>query len=568
MPQRRPPVIPEIAKAYQNDPKTQLALAALKAGTSTAPVARGRYGFGDGAARIAQALIGAKLDNSAQDQYGGDEAKLLALRQARGVDGLSGASAPPPVAMPAGPPPGPGAATAPAVATALGAPPPPPAPPQASPGLPTAPMPLPGPGGPPPVDQPPMPPPGSPEALALAQAQGGGPNGRPPFGPQAAKPSSPYAFAPEAVPNAPAPVAKPAAPVAEGPTKSRMLNAAYRVMADANPYESASGQDMYQTGLTDQTKLDEAAAERKQKLADMGYQSDLGVYASGSEQDRSAAIAERAAAEARNAAGLTKVGDRIFEHTENGLKQASTEKIAALERATQVRVAEIKEAGDDRRAAASNATLTPDERTALNTAVGQNKLDITRVNTRNQKAIAQALLANPNINPIQIHAMANLDANASAQSKAMLAQALPEVLGNVRDAGKKLNLNDVQFAGKAQLFAKGQLNDPAFIDYMNKRIDAIQSVAQVMRGTGATDKAVALESEAAPKSMSPRAFEAWYGAQMDQLKPRVQIYERRGLLPAGTVAQMYSGNAAPASGGVVPRKPGESVSDYLKRTGG
>lgn len=553
----RPPVIPEIAKAYAADPKTLLALAAEKAGSSTAPVATGGYGYADGISRILQGALGGYADRKQSDAYGADQDALLALRKQRGVDGLTGAGAAPLAAPPPVVPPSPAAAMAsqpPAeavqAATALGAPAPAPMPPAAPPGVPTAPIP--------------------PAAPITAPAMGGGPQGRRPFGPTpvAVSPApGPFSFTPEAVPAAPAPVARPVAPAAIGPTKSRMLNAAYKIMSDANPYESAGGQDMYTTGLTEQTKLDESATERAQKLSDMGYQTDLSTYASGSEQDRAAAIQERAAAEARNAAGITKVGDRLFEHGENGLKQASAEKIAALERATQVRVAMIKEAGDDRRAAASNAQLTPEERTALNAAVGQGKVDISRVNTRNQKAIASALLANPNLNPIQLHAMANVASNAALNGKAMLAEALPDVLANVRDAGKKLNLSDVAFAGKVQAFAKGQLNDPDFTNYMNKRIDAIMSVSQVMRGTGATDKAVALESEAAPKSMSPRAFDSWYNAQMDQLRPRVRIYEKRGLLPAGTYDQMYSNNATAAPGAYSDPGKEARYQEWLKSHG-
>lgn len=562
MPQRRPPVIPEIAKAYQNDPKTQLALAALKAGTSTAPVARGRYGFGDGAARIAQALIGAKLDNSAQDQYGGDEAKLLALRQARGVDGLNGASAPPPVPMPQGPPPAPGAATAPAVAAALGAPPPPPDPPQASPGIPMAPVPPPGPGGPPPVDQPPMPPPGSPEALALAQAQGGGPNGRPPFGPQAA--SAPSYLAPptqEAVPPAPPPVARPAAPEPVGPTKSRMLNAAYRVMADANPYESASGQDMYQTGLGEQDKLNENAADRAQKLNDMGYQADLKEFGDAHYQDRGAALAGREALIARNAEAISHFKDQQYQygvHKEDEVFKASE---SAKERAKDIQIERMKEASDEKTGGGGANALTSDEQAALNKAAGEGRIDVTRLNSRTAKIQAQIFMANPGFDGMTNHGTANLIANAPAQQKAMMAAALPTVLANVRDAGKKINLSDAQFVGKLQAWGKGQVNDPDFIGYMNNRNDAMMTIANVMRGTGATDKAVQLENDAAPKSMSPRAWDAWYAAQMKSLQPRVQMMENRKLLPPGTASSLGDMTTTPPASG---KKTGNPLVDkYL-----
>ncbi|TXH14466.1 MAG: hypothetical protein E6R03_09210 [Hyphomicrobiaceae bacterium] len=50
--------IPEIAKAYENDPRTQMAMAALAQGGNTAPVAQGKYAVADGIARMIQGLAG------------------------------------------------------------------------------------------------------------------------------------------------------------------------------------------------------------------------------------------------------------------------------------------------------------------------------------------------------------------------------------------------------------------------------------------------------------------------------------------------------------------------------
>jgi hypothetical protein len=101
-----------------------------------------------------------------------------------------------------------------------------------------------------------------------------------------------------------------------------MLEAAYRIMADANPYESAGGQDMYVSGLADQTKMDESAAERRQRLTDMGYSSDLGQYADSQSQARGAAYSERSAAQNRNFQASQSYEDRNFRHTEGGLERA------------------------------------------------------------------------------------------------------------------------------------------------------------------------------------------------------------------------------------------------------
>ena len=44
--------------------------------------------------------------------------------------------------------------------------------------------------------------------------------------------------------------------------KSRVLEAARRMMADGNRYESERAMEMYERGLSEQTMLDERAAER------------------------------------------------------------------------------------------------------------------------------------------------------------------------------------------------------------------------------------------------------------------------------------------------------------------
>jgi hypothetical protein len=50
-----PTFIPEITQAYQNDPRTLLMNRLAQQGSSTAPVAAGKYGWADG---IARALTG------------------------------------------------------------------------------------------------------------------------------------------------------------------------------------------------------------------------------------------------------------------------------------------------------------------------------------------------------------------------------------------------------------------------------------------------------------------------------------------------------------------------------
>lgn len=75
-----PPVIPEIAKAYENDPRTKLALQMMQNGSSTAPVAGGDWAWADGIARVLQGAAGGFFNRRQMRQYGNDEQDLLKQR--------------------------------------------------------------------------------------------------------------------------------------------------------------------------------------------------------------------------------------------------------------------------------------------------------------------------------------------------------------------------------------------------------------------------------------------------------------------------------------------------------
>jgi hypothetical protein len=519
----KPPVVPEIAKAYENDPRTLLAQAAMKQGQSTAPVALGGYGYADGIARVLQGLAGSYANSKQEDKYTHGDFKgnldslpvgspewvaaqnqrgqdgVLALRQQRGVDGMTG--------LPGQAPPGAqGSVTEQIAQTLQGIP----SAPQAAP--PTAPV------------APPAPP-------VAAPVQGGGPMGRGPFAsgvrspvPNPTPPSAPVL---EAVPNAPPPVPEAVAPAPVGPTRSRMLDAAYRIMSDANPYESAQGQDMYTSGLSDQTKLDESAAERRQRLADMGYQSALSRADSGAAQDRGAAISERAAAQNRNFTSQERVGAQEFTSNESRLTRDNALEVARIHARAELQAAKIRSSG-------GGLELTPEESAALTRAAMTKRLDIAKLTRFQAKNTAIALLeadrSGTPLSAIDLHAYANLSANPTAQTRAMMLKVAPDVVRQMSEAGQKLNFSDLAFAGKAQAWAKGELNDPDFADFRSKQADVVQTLATVMRNTGATDKAVALEKDAAPTSMAPRAFRAWASAQFDQLMPRAAAALKSNLI--------------------------------------
>jgi hypothetical protein len=594
--QRRMVAIPEIMKAYQNDPRTQVAQVALQGGTSTAPTATGKYAYADGIARALQGALGGYMSGKQMDKYGADQADLLALRKARGQDGLTGAPLPGTTptgtgASPPAPPAPPGAA--------LGAPVSPVAgpdmgtAPSAPVGAPTAPRDLiggkgpvmqhgPGPvsgGMPDPASLGVSPPGALPgNGTPIMPGMGGGPQGIGPFPaaspasrvppPPAAATSSrspvssasgsfkgPGALSHVDVPDAPGEYVLPDAPKGKGPTRSKLLDAAYRIMVDANPYESAAGQDMYREGLAEQGKFDEANAEREDAYSRMGYQSKLQAGLG----DRDAAWKAHDSAVERN----YKVDDTnaSFAHdsAENDKNRANQIQLERMRAASALQVAKVRESTS----ASGGTDITPEERAALSKAVAEHRIDLKGITKWQMKVIGQTLVDNPNLNAIELHALATMAANPAQQSKAALLQAMPTVIAQVRDAGKKVNMSDVQFVGKMQAAMKGQLNDPDFVNYMTQRNDAMQTLAQVMSGVGASDMRIRMESDAAPKTMSPRAWDAWYNAQMAALHPRVQIAERKGLVPKGTTEQLYGADTASPG----PAKPGKTgnplVDKYL-----
>ncbi len=210
-------------------------------------------------------------------------------------------------------------------------------------------------------------------------------------------------------------------------------------------------------------------------------------------------------------------------------------------------------------------TLTPEETAALNKAAGENRVDAAKLNSRTAKITAGVLLANPNINLMNNHGIANLLSSGSIQQKLVGLNALPQVLENVRDAGKKLNFSNLAPIGAGQAAVANLTNNPDFRNYMTQRNDAMMSISAVMRLAGMSDKSIELEERAAPPAMSPRAFEAWYEAQINSLTPRIQGMAPYTLAPP---ANMPGGTgtappgAAPAPARVGTYNPATGRVDY------
>lgn len=170
-------------------------------------------------------------------------------------------------------------------------------------------------------------------------------------------------------------------------------------------------------------------------------------------------------------------------------------------------------------------TLTTEQNDALygpNGAITTGKLDPYKVNSRNAVTLANAYIAKPDTDMNKLAQTATMMRNAPVVSRAQTVEMVPELLANMAEAGKKVNFSHYKFIGEAQKFLKGQSNNPDFVNYMTQRNDLLLTLAGVMRGNGATDKAHQAEIEAASPTLDPKAFDAYVQGQMTALKPRLK----------------------------------------------
>lgn len=79
--------IPQIAQAYQNDPRNRIANTLMQSGMNTAPVAQGGWGIADGLARAAQALGGAFMQRNTDRKFADREgAYVKGMQTAAGLE--------------------------------------------------------------------------------------------------------------------------------------------------------------------------------------------------------------------------------------------------------------------------------------------------------------------------------------------------------------------------------------------------------------------------------------------------------------------------------------------------
>lgn len=208
----------------------------------------------------------------------------------------------------------------------------------------------------------------------------------------------------------------------------------------------------------------------------------------------------------------------------------------------------------------SAADLSPEQNAALfgpNGAVATGKLDPNRINSRTATLYANAFMANPNTDFSKISADIALSRNATFRQRAMTAQALPEIMNNVVELGKKVGFSDNRTVGKMQGWVKGEFNDPDMTEYMTMRNDALMTIAAVMRGNGMSDMAHKAETEVANPTMNPAALDAWLRGQMKSLQPRIDLNNQ--IIHHGQPATAPAPASAPAGSG----KP--SIDSFFKK---
>jgi hypothetical protein len=173
-----------------------------------------------------------------------------------------------------------------------------------------------------------------------------------------------------------------------------------------------------------------------------------------------------------------------------------------------------------------SSDLSEEQNNALygpNGAVTQGRLDPYKVNGRSAKIYANAEISTPGTNMNQLAGAAAVNRNAPFMAKQYAIEMLPKMLANVGEAGKKLNFSDNKYFGELQAWYKGASNDPDFRIYMAQRMDTLLTLTGAMRAVGMSDLAQKAEDEAAPKMMSPRAFDAYIQGQYKALEPRLAL---------------------------------------------
>lgn len=271
-PTNQPPLtgigIPQIQKAYENDPRTKLAQIAMQNGSSTAPV----VGVYDGLARVLQGAMGGYANSRQQKKYRAEDEASRGTFNDMLAKVLGGSAGPGTAGGEASPVlPGATGAGVPPVALPVNAPTPPPVPQApAQPVSPAAPMAAPGP----------------------SQPVQGGAGGLPPLGQMMGAGSAPAPAAqapPDGLPPMPS---MPTAPDTGAAQESMRKKMGMALLGMNNPYFFEQGLEQLNAGVQDEAQSAEKAADRKYDLNKTTYTAGLDNYYSAQQEQRKAGYGE------------------------------------------------------------------------------------------------------------------------------------------------------------------------------------------------------------------------------------------------------------------------------------
>jgi len=187
--------------------------------------------------------------------------------------------------------------------------------------------------------------------------------------------------------------------------------------------------------------------------------------------------------------------------------------------------------------------------------VDQGLLDPRTITSRNVGVLDQIAKQHPEGFDFNAsHANSVMQSNATFQQRSATLNTIPGNIEHLVELGSKLDYSPVRFAGAAEAWMKGELNDPTLTEYMTVRNDTLLKLAAVMRGVGASNQALKAENEVMHPTMNPAALEAWARGQMSVIGPQReqnQQLQHRNLHPGAPLPTAAAG-AAPAAGGLPP----------------
>jgi hypothetical protein len=209
------------------------------------------------------------------------------------------------------------------------------------------------------------------------------------------------------------------------------------------------------------------------------------------------------------------------------------------------------------------ANLSSEEQQALSNAI-DNGLDPYKVNSRTAKVFAQQELVQPGRQWNVLGAQAAYQRNVGVSNTKAILNAIDPLLNQMEETGKVLGNTDIVGYNTAKNYLKEKTGDPGIVGFKNLRDDTIAEVERGLLNTGVLSDSKYLRAvKNVNESQSYSQLQSAIKNMRFVIATRLEAVNR-GPYPT---ADNQSPTSMPPMK-VEPRKPGESIGDYLKRTGG